>query len=87
MVSSRVSAPVAGMGVDRAPVGDAEALGPQRLQPDVVDAAGDRALDPGVQELLEGGEENALKVDGQRQQPIEEGGDRRQFVLDARWRP
>ena len=47
MVSSRVSAPVAGMGVDRAPVGDDEALGAERLQPDVVDAASDRAFDPG----------------------------------------
>ena len=70
------------MGVDRAPLGDAEALGSQRLQPDIVDAAGDRALDPGVQQLLEGGEQNALEVDGQRQQPIEEGGDRRQLVPD-----
>jgi hypothetical protein len=33
--------------------------------------------------LLEGGEQDALKLDGQRQQPVEEGGDRRQLVLDA----
>src|SRR5690606_24341839 len=53
------------------------------LQPDIVAAAGDRALDPGVQQLFEGGKQDALKLDGQRQQPVEKGGDRRQIVLDA----
>ena len=36
----------AGMGVDRLPVGDDEALGRQRLQPGIVGAGRDRALDP-----------------------------------------
>ena len=71
------------MGVDRPPVGDDEALGRQRLQPDVVDAGRDRALDPRGQQLLERGEQDVLQLDGQRQQPVEEGRDRRQLVLDA----
>ena len=73
----------AGMGVDRAPVGDHEALGPQRLQPDIVGAGGDRAFDAGGQQLLERREQHVLQIDGQRQQAVEEGGDRRQLVLDA----
>jgi hypothetical protein len=36
-----------------------------------------------LSKLLEGGEQDALQLDGQRQQAVEEGGDRRQFVLDA----
>ena len=71
------------MGVDHLPVGDDEALGPQRLQPDIIGARGDRALDPRREQLLEGAEQHALQLDGQRQQPVEEGGDRRQLVLDA----
>ena len=73
----------AGMGVDRLPVGDDEALGRQRLQPDIIGAGRDRALDPRGQQLLERGEQDVLQIDGQRQQPIEEGRDRRQLVLDA----
>ena len=71
------------MGVDRAPVGDDEALGAERLQPDIVGAGRDRAFDASGQQLLEGGEQHVLQVDGQRQQPVQEGGDRRQLVLDA----
>ena len=71
------------MGVDRLPVGDGEALGRQRLQPNVIGAGRDRALDPRRQQLLERGEQHVLQVDGQRQQPVEEGRDRRQLVLDA----
>ena len=71
------------MGVDRPAVGDDEAFGRQRLEPDVMDAAVDRALDLGLEQLLEGGEEGALKLDGQGQQAVEEGRDRRQLVLDA----
>ena len=40
-------------------------------------------VDLGVKQLLEGREQDALKLDGQRQQPVEEGGDRRQIVFDA----
>jgi hypothetical protein len=59
-----------------------EALGAQRLQPEVIDPGGDGALDPlALSKLLEGREQDALHVDRQRQQAIEEGRDRRQFVL------
>ena len=71
------------MGVDRLPVGDDEALGRQRLQSDIIGAGRDRALDPRAQQLLERGEQDVLQIDSQRQQPVEEGGDRRQLVLDA----
>ena len=83
MVSSRVSAPVAGMGVDDAPIGDDEALGAQRLQAGIVGAGRDRAFDASGEQLLECGEQDVLQVDGERQQPVQEGGDRRQLVLDA----
>ena len=73
----------AGMRVDGLTAGDDEALRRQRLQPDVVGSRCDRALDTGGQELLERREQDVLKVDGQRQQPIEDGGDRRQLVPDA----
>ena len=53
MVSSRRLGAGAGMGVDRLPVGDDEALGRQRLQPDIIGAGRDCALDPRGQQLLE----------------------------------
>ena len=58
----------------------------QRLQADIVGAGRDGALDRARQQLLERREQHVLQVDGQRQQPVEEGRDRRQLVLDARWR-
>ena len=73
----------AGVGVDGLPAGDDEALRRQCLQPDIVGSRCDRAFDTGGQELLERREQDVLQVDGQRQQPIEEGGDRRQLVPDA----
>lgn len=69
------------MGVDRLAVGDDEALRAQRFQPRVVGSGRDGAFDPCVQQLLEGGEEDALKLDGQRQHPVEEGRDGRKLVL------
>ena len=71
------------MGVDRLPFGDDEALRPQRFEPHVIGPRRDGAFDPRVQQLLEGGEEEALKLDGERQHPVEEGGDGGQLVLDA----
>ena len=71
------------MGVDRLAIDDDEAFGAQRLQPGVIGARHDRALDAGGQELFEGREEDALKLDGEREQPVEERRDRRQLVLDA----
>ena len=65
------------------PAGDDEALRRQRLQPNIVSSRCDGALDTGGQELLERREQDVLKIDRQRQQTIEEGGDRRQLVPDA----
>ena len=71
------------MGVDRAPFGDREALGAQSLQPDIVGPRRDSAFDACGQQLLERREQHVLQIDGQRQQAIEKGSDRRQLVLDA----
>ena len=73
----------AGMGVDRPAIGDDKTLRRQRLQPCVITSRCDRALDAGVHELLERREQNVLEIDGERQQPVEEGGDRRQLVFEA----
>ncbi|MPM00178.1 hypothetical protein SDC9_46401 [bioreactor metagenome] len=69
------------MGVDHPRVRDAEALGAQRLETKVIDPGGDSALDPLVEQVLEGREEHGLHVDRQRQQAIEEGRDRRQVIF------
>jgi hypothetical protein len=71
------------MGVDRLPIHHIVGFGSQRFQADIVCAARDRTLDASGQQLLECRERDVLQVDGQRQQPIEEGGDRRQLVPDA----
>jgi len=71
------------MGVDDLVAGDDEALSLERFQPDIIDTGTDGAFDLGGEELLERREQDALKLDGQRQQPVEEGGDRRQLILDA----
>ncbi len=65
------------MGVDHLPVGDDEAFRLQRFQSHVIGAGCNRPVDPRLQELFEGREQDALQFDGQRQQAIEEGGDRR----------
>jgi hypothetical protein len=56
------------MGIDRAPVGDDEALRPQRFKPEVIGPGRDRAFDACGQQLLEGGEQNVLQVDREREQ-------------------
>ncbi len=71
------------MGVDRLPAGDHKTLGRQRLQPDIIGAGRDGALDPRRQQLLERGEQDVLEIDGQRQQAIEKCRDRRQLIPDA----
>ena len=43
-----------GVGMDGATLGDAEALGGQRLDADIVDTGGDRGLDARLEQLLEG---------------------------------
>ena len=60
-----------------------QALGSDRLDAEIVGARGDGALDLGAQKILEYLEERVLQVDGQREQPIEEGGDRRQVLAQA----
>src|SRR6185436_8945719 len=69
------------MSINRLPVGDDKALSAERFQADVVDTRCDRALDASGQQLLEGGEEDILQLDGERQQPVEEGRNGRQLVL------
>ena len=71
------------MGVDRAAIGDGEGIRRQRLEADIVGPRGDRALDAGREQLFEGGEQDVLQLDGQRQQPVEEGGDGRQLVAQT----
>ncbi|TWG96282.1 hypothetical protein L598_002700000120 [Mesorhizobium sp. J18] len=71
------------MRVDGLAMGDGEPLRPQCLQSDIIGAAGDCPFDLRIQQLLEGGEEDALKLDGECQESVEEGGDRGQLVLDA----
>ncbi len=71
------------MGVDRLAASDGKAVGNQRFRPEIVTARGNRALDLGAEQLLEGAEEHVLHRDGQGQQPVEEGGDRRQLVPET----
>ena len=69
--------------MDGAPIGNDEGFGPQRLEADIIAAARDRAFDAGGEQLLEGCEQHALQLNGQSEQAIEEGRDRRQLVLHA----
>ena len=71
------------MGVNRAAIGDGEGIRRQRLKADIVSARRDRALDARREQLLEGGEQDVLHLDRQRQKPVEEGGDRRQLVAQT----
>ncbi len=73
----------AGMDVDHPSIGNGEAFTLQSLQPDIVSPTGHRPLDPGGEQALEGREQHALQRDGQGQEPVEEGGDRRQLVEQA----
>jgi len=68
------------VGVDRAALGNAEALGGQRLDADVVGEGRQRGFDARIEEALEGGEERVLQIDPQRQDAIEELRDRRQLL-------
>src|SRR6185437_16680663 len=62
------------------PAGDDETLGGERFKADIVGAGGDGALDLRRQQALESLEQDILQLDRQRQQAIEERGDRRQIV-------
>ena len=71
------------MGVNRPAVGDCEAFCPQGLEPHIIGARGYRALDPLAEKLFESREQDTLQLNRQRQQAIEEGGDRRQIIPHA----
>ena len=71
------------MNINCPPISDDKALGAQRFQPDVIGAGCDRTLDASGQQPLERREENVLQLDGERQQPVQEGRDRRKLILDA----
>jgi len=67
-----------GVNVESAAIRDAQALGRDGLHPDVMGAGRNRALDPGSQQVVEHREYGVLEIDGQGEQPVEEGRDRRQ---------
>ena len=71
-----------GVRVNGAALGDAEALGGQRLDADVVEAGRDRRFNARLEQALEGGEERVLQIDPQCQHAVEELGDRRQLLLE-----
>src|SRR3546814_1888183 len=71
------------MGIDGAPLDDLEALGDQRLDPDIVGARSDGALNLRLEPRLELFEQRVLQPDAQRQHAVEEAGDRRQVFLQA----
>ena len=71
------------MGVDGAAILDDKTLRLERFEAEIVDSGRDRAFDLGGQQLLEGRVQDVLQLNGERQEPIEEGRDRRQFILDA----
>ena len=71
------------MRVDRFAAGDGQALGRHGLDAMIVVAGRNRALDAGAQKVLEHLEQGVLQRDGQRQQPVEEGRDRRQVLAQS----
>jgi len=76
MVNTCVLRAALRMGVERLAICDDEALGSHRLDAEIIGARRDGALDPGAQQILEHAEQRVLQIDGQREQPIEKGGDR-----------
>ena len=71
------------MDVERPALGDGQALGGERLDAEIIGARRDGTFDLAAQQILEHAEQRVLKIDRQRQQPIEEGGDRRQVFAQA----
>ena len=55
-----------GMGMDGLALENGEAFGAQRLQSNVIGAAGDCAFDPRREKLLETREQDVLQIDGER---------------------
>ncbi len=73
----------AGMRIYHAPIDDHETLGTQRLEPDLKASVRNRAFNPCRDQPLEDVEQDSLHIEGQREQAIEKGGDRRKFVFEA----
>src|SRR5438105_2684683 len=71
------------MNVQRPAIRDGEALGRHRLDAEVIGAGCDGALDPGAQQILKHAEQGVLQIDGEREEAIEEGRDRRQVLAQA----
>src|SRR6266851_4983773 len=71
------------MDVERPAIRDDEALGGHRLDAEIIGARSDGALDLGPEQILEHTEQRVLQIDGQREEPIEKGGDRRQVLAQA----
>ena len=71
------------MDVERPSVAHDQAFRRERLNAGVIGARGDGAFDPGAKQILEHAEQRVLQVDGQRQQPVEESGDRRQVLTQG----
>ena len=71
------------MDVERPAIRDDEALGSHRLDAKIIGARRDGALDPGARQTLEHAEQRVLQIDGQREEPIEKGGDRREILAQA----
>ena len=72
-----------GMLVDRRRRDDPETLGGKCLEPDLERAARDRAGDFGLEQRFEAFEDAVLHRNGECEQPVEEGCDRRELVLQA----
>jgi hypothetical protein len=71
------------MNIDGPAVGHDKTLGTECFQSDIIGARRNGALDASRKQTLEGREENILKLDGEGQQPVQEGRDRRQLVLQS----
>ena len=72
-----------GMDIERAPFGHHQAFRREGLDANVIGSRGDRAFDPGTEQILEHAEQRVLQCDGQCEEPIEEGGDRRQLFAQG----
>ena len=61
------------MDVERPAIRHLQALRCDGLNSDIISARRDGALDPGAQQVVEHAEQCVLHIDGERQQPVEQG--------------